>query len=607
MKKEQPQTNKPAPSPNPRITRISINQQPKLFMSNIQAPSNDRFTRPSNLTSYLNSKINREPQRTVYSQRNVDPNQQTIRTDNNLAYNTNSYISSYNNLIKSPQYNKSYYSGSNYNMPKTTTKVYKKSYQNVPEANKGNQFRKSSNGDTIIIEKTIEKEKPVYIEKETEIIKPGERVETVIEKPIYIKENDPSLEAEIRELRSKVYMLENENNLLKNTTVEPKIVEIKKEKVVTITDEHEKKSLEIKIADLSRELENTKELNKKIDTKNIKLEYDNQRLSEENQKAKELMDENLDLKNEVHSLKQQLITMNNLNSDKAKWGNERMIEENKRIKNDLDSLKEKLKEQCDRNDKDRKLLELEVAKYKDLLNEGKGKIDTSARNEQTLNNKITQYEDVFKRLQSDLESEKEKNRVLSAKVNEAQQAIEDAKNSVQMKLDNQQLTLSQIYKQQNEALKEEMDKQMNVLIEERNKNSKIGDQLASIQNENSDLKNIINQLEDKNKELEIQIEERQIEEEDIDGDNERKQTNGSMDPEHLVNLRDNNKEIKEEYENMLKDNITMLEQQLDEVNAKLLKKKSKGKSMKTQLNLNTFRLIATLSELERLRNSTLQV
>ena len=122
--------------------------------------------------------------------------------------------------------------------------MYKKSYQEIPEVNKGNQFRKGSNGETIVIEKTTEIEKPVYIEKETEIIKPGERIETVIEKPVYIKENNTALESEVRELRSRVHMLERENDLLRNTTVEPKIVEINREKVTTITDEHEKRELE---------------------------------------------------------------------------------------------------------------------------------------------------------------------------------------------------------------------------------------------------------------------------------------------------------------------------------------------------------------------------
>ena len=526
--------------------------------------------------------LNKNQQETLF-QNPSNPHPPPIQTNiNNKDY----YSTGFKSQPFSPIH-RTYVKPQNYEQPKKVSHVIRRSFRDAPDFSSGNSFKPHA--------------KPIYIEKKTEISKPTEMIETVIEKsvPVFIKNDDLFFKNEVRDLKAKIAFLENENNNLKNKEKKNTVVEINKEIVTTITDQHELKELEKIIAGLQRDIERLNSVIKDLERVNIKLELENERLGNENEKVKDLMNKNSDLSDKVHQLKQQIVTMNNLNGQKTDISIERLIEENTKLKEKVDGLEERIRKKEDWEEKNKRSQEREFDSLRNQIKEQKRLTEESKRNEDTLRNKLEDNELRSKRVLSDFEEAVEKNKKLNNRIKQLEKLLEDSNESVKVKLDDQQMSLSELYKRQVEDLKREMESVSLLSEEEKTRNSKLTNNINNLQEENRELRKIIDKLQEKNKEGNVA--------EFVFGE-EREVVVGmspeEINPEHLNNLRKGNNNIKEEYEQTLKSNIKMLEGQLEEAMNKLAKKKSKNKNLKEKLTFNTFRLLAVSSELERLRDNT---
>lgn len=617
-----------------KVTKISLNSPNPLLDMTSQSSINQQTTystqqgRGTQLSSYISTRLNSQP-RTINNYQTSHPT--VIKSSKpGLAYSTNSYTSTFNALSKSPTHMtdtgaqyfnvitrierpSNFYVNSN---GQTTQQIYRHSNVHLTTTNTGKEiikevpiFLEKIIEKPVIVEKTVEIEvdRPVYIDRKVETVKPQTiTVEKIIEKPVekivYVSKQDPEVDRELIRLREKVSYLEADNIRLKNENAIERVVEINKETVTTITDEHELKEWENKVKVLEAKLMQLEASIKHLEHDNIRLTFENDNLRKEATIVSDLKEKNHNILDELHLLKQKMITANTLNDERS-MVDSKLAMETQQLKQEIAEIKNQYKY---------KLSELEAAKSRsdDALavansEMSKLKLTLEFKDKEQLNmsTRVNEHEINVTRLK--LENDKYIKEIDQLKSQNSQliHNLEDSKVSVQRKLDDQHLSLSELYKNQVENYKtmfEERNAEYSALVKRVDNQENL---ISDLEHEKQQLTRMIIDSQDKNRDLMERLDYLEIKEEILeDKIEDHKPFEVNIDT--LEDLRDKNMTIKDEYEQMIKGSVMAMEQQLEEAYQKITKKQEKNKLLKQKLSFNTFRLIAAVSELERLRQMT---
>ena len=611
-----------------KVTKISLNHptaNPELkqtIQPNNTVSWSTQPGRGTQLSSYINSQLGNQP-RPLSSYQMKESN--VIQSSQpGLAYSTNTYTNAYNNVARSPRANQTsgflgYHSTSNFNKTSShyfssngqrTSQVYRQSNMNLATSNNGKEiikevpiFLEKIIERPVIVEKTVEVEieRPVYVDKKIEVVRgPPITIEKIVEKPVYVSRPNPQMEKEIKGLRDHTATLESENARLKAENERERVIEINKETVTTITDQHELKAWENKVKDLEASKARLESAVKQLEHENIRLKYENDTLKNEVAPLNDLKEKNRDLSGEIHSLRQKLATINSINEERTTSDN-KMARETQQLRQEISEIK---------NDYQKKVKDLEVVKSQleeslKTSNAEATKLKESIKDKETgYNNvcdKIRAYEGQINQLKGDLERYTRDIEHLRSKNTQLSQDLEEAKQSVQSKLDNQHMSISELYKKQIDEYKKIFEEKQDELTAFQNKIENLERYIEDLEKDKSELQHLIMDLQDQNKELNGQVEELAAKEELVE-ENIEDDKSFEVDIDPLDDLRDKNVTIKEEYEHMMRESVVALEQQLEDAYNQISKKKNKNKSLKEKLMFNNFRLVATASELERLRS-----
>lgn len=617
-----------------KVTRIpltkpfqydDLNHTAQITQTNLNSLSSIQSMQ---LGSYIATQIG-YPQKPI---NNTQTTQTTVIRNNTpgVIYSTNSYTKTYDSQKMSTRYN----DASNPKIIQSSVKVDRPQNIYINSSVQGNtqsrhsnvNLKTTNNGKEIVkevpifLEKIIEKpvivekivqievEKPVYIDKKVEVMKTKPiTIERVVEKPVekivYLNKPNQELDTELNRLRDRVYILENENlRLIADRGVE-RVVEINKETVTTITDEHNVKEWENKCKSLEAKVSQLESANKKLEHENVRLKYDNELCHKEISIVTELKDKNHNLSDELHILKQKLITMNTLNEEKSQI-DQKFNQETVKYKQEISELKNKYKLKLadieasrSASDENLKKAITEIAKLKQT-------IESKDKNQNDISLKISDYETVIQKLRAD--SERLLIEIDNLKYHNTQLShnLEESKLAVQRKLDDQHLSISELYKKQLDEYKIRYEDKSTAWIEISYRNERLEKYVSELETEKNELQRLVMDLQEQNRRLNERVDELEIKEEIVnDTTTGSKPYEAEIDP--LADLKHKNYAMKNEYEQMMKNNISTMEQQLEEAYKRIAKKQEKTKQLKQKLSFSTFRLIAAVSELERLRHMVL--